>query len=634
MNQKVSRGILLVLAVVLLIGMGYQFMPGMNGLNLGGQKGTPAFTVNGQTVTVEELETMRRGNQVLSSTDTGVMGDDFKTYMVANAIQRKLVEQASSDIKVSRADVNAEVDKVRESNNLKDNKAWTDALQGAGLTDASYREQVRQGLTIQRKADELKKTAPAATEAEAKLYYDLNNDKFMSDPRIVGRQIVLTDEAKAKALLTQLKAGADFAKLATENSTDADTKGRGGALGALENGSPRPVAQVALPAEVGAAAFALPSPGLTDVIKSGGKFYIVKVEKLVPPSVKPFEEAKVDATTAVTEQKQNATLEAWVKGLEKDVKVEFKDANWKVTDPTVATVSGQNIPYSELLNQVVPNDQVASILQQMPAETAAQLVNGMLKPQIVQQLISGYAAPVIAKKLNLALTGNQQQMVAGLVAYGARDVKVTDADIQAFYTQNIKQFESPASATVNEASFKDKNQALAFRTDWKGTGSFTQAATKAGGTVSERGAVTNTEQDATLSPELKTAVFNAKTLKAAGEGSLTDVIKVGERYAVGYVTDLKPTATQPLSAVRSQLEPQVLANKKNAAGQAFLTKQIAELKPVDKLADVLAAQAKRVEAATPKVEVPKTDGTGATKTPATPATPTPATPTPATPADK
>ncbi|ANE44908.1 peptidylprolyl isomerase [Deinococcus puniceus] len=610
---------------MLVVGMAYQFTPNLGSL-FNRQTGTPALKVNGETVTVEDLEALRRGNPVLSSADSGLLGDDFKTYVVAQKARQVLYIQAAKDIDVSRNDVNAEVTKVREQNNLTDNKAWTDALQGAGLTDAAFRKQVRDGLAVQRKVDSIKATAAPATDAEAQLYYTLNKDNFVSDARIVGRQIVVADEAKAKSLLAQVKAGGDFAALATANSTE--NKDRGGALGPLENGAPRPVAQVALPAEVGTAAFALTEGGVTDVIKSGGKFYIVKVEKFLAPAPKPFADAKTDVLTAVNEQKKNAAVEVWGDKLAADMKIEYIDLNWKAEDPTVAKVSGQNIPYSEVIGQVVGNEQFTGLLQQVPAEQAAQLVNGILKPQVVQSLIQGYAARTVAQDQKLALVGTRPELAAALAAYGARDVQVTDSDVQKYYQENLEQFKTPASGTVTEASFKDRAQAVAFRNSWTG-GNFTQAATKAGGTVSERGAVTG--GDGKLGEELNAAVFTATTLKTAGDGSLTDVVQVGTRYSVAYVADLKRATTQPLSAVRAQIEQQVLGTKKNEVGTAFVAKQVAALKPTDNLKTVLAAQEKRVTAAAPKPTTP------ATPTPGTPATPatgsdTPATGTPATPA--
>ncbi|SMB94562.1 peptidylprolyl isomerase [Deinococcus hopiensis] len=611
-NKKVVNVLLGVLALMLVVGMAYQFTPNLGSLFGKKQEGTPALTVNGETVTAEDLESLRRGNQVLSSVTTGPLNDDFKTLVVAQKARQVAMTQAAKGIDVSRADVNAEVQKVREQNQLTDDKAWTDALQGAGLTDSRFRAQVRDQLMVQRKVEELKKTAQPATDAEARLYYDLHPDKFATEARIVGRQIVLDDKAKAAELLKQLKGGADFAALAAANSTDATTKARGGALGPIENGQPRAVAQVALPTEVGTAAFALQQGGLTDVLESGGKFYIVKVEKYLAPGTKPFDQAKADAVTAVNEAKKNAVVERWLTDTERAEKIEATDPNWKTQNPSVASVAGQDIPYSDVVAQIAGNEQFSSLLGQVPAEQAAPLVNNLLKPQVVEQLIAVYAAPKIAAAKKLALTGPRAEIAAALAAYGARDVKVTDSDIQAFYSKNSKEFETPASANVTEVSFTDRAQALAFRQSYSGGDVVTAAATL-GGTVSERGEVApgTAQTPGPLDPALESVVFTGKNFKSAGEGSLSEPLKVGQRFVVAYVTDLKKANVQPLAKVRSQIETQVLNQKKQEAGQAFLAKEVAALKPVNNLKKILADQAKRVAAAEPKKETPKA-GTGST----------------------
>ena len=104
MNKKKLVNVLMgVLALLLVVGMAYQFTPNLGSL-FNKQTGTPALTVNGTTVTVEQLEAAKRGNQVLSSTDTGVLGDDFKTYVVAQQIDQTLVSNAVKD-KIGRAHV-------------------------------------------------------------------------------------------------------------------------------------------------------------------------------------------------------------------------------------------------------------------------------------------------------------------------------------------------------------------------------------------------------------------------------------------------------------------------------------------------------------------------------------------------
>jgi len=615
-NKKVAVPVLsgvfvLVVGVLLLL----NFLPSLRG---GAAQGTPALKVNGTTVTREQLEAIKTRNPVLGSATSGPLGDDFKTLIIDQQIRDTLIGAASADQKIERSVVNAQVTETRSKNNLTENKAWTDALRGAGFSDSSYREYLRTQLAIQAKAKAIQASAPKPTEAQLQLYYQLNAQTFRSDPRIVAREIVVATKARADQLLTQLRGGADFAKLAAANSLE--NKERGGAIGPLENGAPRPVAQVALPTEVGAAAFVRTTGGLTEVVSSGGKFYIVKVEKFLPAAPKPFAEAKAAVSDAVSTELKNQALENWVDGLKKNVKVESVSPDWKYNNPVVATVGTQDIPYAEVVTGVVSNQQFSALLQQQTAEQVAPLVNSFLKPGIVQQLTQQYAAPAIVKAQNLPLVGNRAGLLAGLNAYGARDAKVSDADVQAFYAGNQKNFQTTAKATVSEAVFANKQQALVFRQEFR-SGDFTALASKAGATVSERGSVT--AGDKKLNDALDRAVFAANRLQAAGEGSLSDVTDTSGRYSLAYVSDLVKASVRPLSEVRTSIYDQLLAQKKQAAATAYVAAQMKTVKTQDLLAQVLAAQTKRLATEAPKATTPTAPAGSAT--PATPTT-TPATP--------
>ena len=620
MNKKVAIPVLsgvfiLVVGILLLL----NFLPSLRG---GAAQGTPALKVNGVTVTKEQLEAVRTQNPVLGTATTGALGDDFKTLIIDQQINQTLLKQASADQQIERSVVNAQVTQTRSKNNLTDNKAWTEALRGIGFSDSSYREYVRTSLAVQAKYKAVQAAAPKPTGAQLQLYYQLNPQAYQSDPRIVAREIVVATRAKADQLLTQLKGGADFAALATANSLE--NKERGGAIGPLENGAPRPVAQVALPTEVGAAAFAKTTGGLTDVVASGGKFYIVKVEKVLPAATKPFTEARAAVSDAVSTELKNQALEAWVDGLKKNVKVESISPDWKYHNPVVATVNGQGIPYAEVVTGVVSNQQFGALLQQQNAEQVAPLVNGFLKPGIVQQLTQQYAAPTIVKAQNLPLVGSRAELLAGLNAYGAKDAKVSDADVQAFYAGNQKNFQTTAKATVTEAVFADKQRALTFRQEFR-SGDFTALASKAGATVSERGSVT--AGDKKLNDALDKAVFTANRLQAAGEGSLSDVTDTSGRYSLAYVSDLVKASVRPLSEVRTSIRDQLLAQKKAEAAKAYVAAQMKTVKTQDLLAQVLAAQTKRLAAEAPKTSTPTAPAGSAT-----PGAPVKPTTTPATPA--
>lgn len=318
-KKKAVSGLLIGLSVLLVAGMAYQFTPNVGDL-FNRQSGTPALKVNGRTVTVEEIEAARNGNQALASLNTGVLGDDAKILLTAQMIDRAAILGAVEDVSVERSEIDKRVGEIRSSNQLTDNAAWTDALQRMGTSDAEFRKDMRSQIAFERKSEELLKATPAPDEAELRAYFDLNREQYRTEAQIVGRQIVVSDKAKAGRLLEQVKAGANFAQLATEHSEQ--NKDRGGALAPLEGGSPRPILRAALPTPVADAAFGLGQPGLTGVIESAGKYVIVQVEKVLPSQLKSYEQAKADVTAAVRTQKENAALEKWTDGLRQSAKVE------------------------------------------------------------------------------------------------------------------------------------------------------------------------------------------------------------------------------------------------------------------------------------------------------------------------
>lgn len=604
MNKKNAvNGIMILVSLLMVGGMALTFLPkageSESGPNLvdvvRGEQGKAAIRVNGKPITAERLQSVESSNPSPFSAQGGVLQDDYRTYLVSQIIRQEVMTQAASDINVTRDEVAAEVTKVREQNKLTDDAAWTDALQRVGLSDSEYRTQVHDGLAIQRKTEEIQAAVPAVTEEEMKLYYDLNPTLFQTQARLRGRQIAVDNEAKAKELLAQARSGADFAKLARENSLE--NAENGGALGAVgKDGKLPAVEPVVLPTEVAQAVAALPAAGLTEVVASGGRFYIVQVEEQLPPQTKPYKEVEGEVRTALETSKKAAAVENFLDEQLAAAKIEIVDPAWKYENPTVAEVAGKAIPYSEVVGRVLQNQQLMMMMQSMDSAQLGEMVNGMLKPSVVDSLIREYAAPTIVQQEKIPLVGTRADLASGLVAYGGRDVKVTEADIEAAYEEQKPQFQTPASATLSEATFASKEAAQAFRQSWQG-GDFTADATKAGSTVSERGKVDSASQ--AVAPEVLKAAFTGELRAVSGGISLSAPMQAPDGWKVLAVTDLQPARTLPLEEVRTTLQTNLFNQKQAEAGEAYLSGKVEALKPVNKLEEVLAAQAARVAAATP-----------------------------------
>jgi parvulin-like peptidyl-prolyl isomerase len=102
-----------------------------------------------------------------------------------------------------------------------------------------------------------------------------------NQPQVHTRQIVVADQNSANDLLTQLQNGADFATLATANSTDNATKANGGDMGWYPRG-------VQSSKAIEDAAFGLQQPGqLSSVIQDSAGYHILQLIESDPNRAVP-----------------------------------------------------------------------------------------------------------------------------------------------------------------------------------------------------------------------------------------------------------------------------------------------------------------------------------------------------------
>lgn len=133
------------------------------------------------------------------------------------------------------------------------------------------------------------------TDAEVRRAYETDKERFRTPERVKVRHILLkttgkapAEEAKIKAraedLLKQLKGGADFAKLAKENSEDTGSAVKGGDLDWIVRG------QTVKPFEE--AAFSMKPNDISEPIKTEYGYHIIQVLDKQQAKLKGFEEAR------------------------------------------------------------------------------------------------------------------------------------------------------------------------------------------------------------------------------------------------------------------------------------------------------------------------------------------------------
>lgn len=196
--------------------------------------------------------------------------------------------------------------KDAEDSNIGDTKEIKDAV-----------NDFRKTLLVQELASRLTKTV-AATEDDARTYYDANKARFAEPIKWTVSQIVVADEATAKSVLVQVLQGGDFAQIARSQSKDSS---------ASEGGKLKPFITGKAPFEAMQTAIAnLEEGGVSGVFKGPDGYYIVKVDSKTGGAIKPFEDIKKDLTYGLTLQKQQGIILNHLKELAEKNKPEYNKA--------------------------------------------------------------------------------------------------------------------------------------------------------------------------------------------------------------------------------------------------------------------------------------------------------------------
>lgn len=165
------------------------------------------------------------------------------------------------------------------------------------------------------------------TEEDMKLYYKIHSDEFRTLETVRARHILIVyDKAgsedlkkkakeKAEALLKRVKAGDDFAKLASEYSDDPDSKTKGGDMGFFSKGRMIP--------DFEKAAFSLKPGEVSDVVETQAGFHIIKLEGKKESVLEPYESVKDKVRDKVFAEFKKARVDEFAEKAMKDAGVEL-----------------------------------------------------------------------------------------------------------------------------------------------------------------------------------------------------------------------------------------------------------------------------------------------------------------------
>jgi peptidyl-prolyl cis-trans isomerase C len=283
--------------------------------------------VNGKDITRAQLD---QAKKIILANKPGLqipplLQKEFETQALNQLISSELLLQASQELDIKDLDKQAE-DKLAEiKKRFPDQKVYAAELQKIGVDEKGLLESTRRDLAIAYLVNA--KIAPEVkvSEEEIKKFYDQNPDKFRQEEQVRASHILIgvddkarTEEKraareKAEKLHRELVNGADFARLAKENSTCPSSK-QGGDLGYFGRGRMVP--------QFEQAAFALQPGGLSDIVETRFGYHIIKVTDRKKAETIPLSATREKIENYLRGQKTNAAIEAFVGEARKNAKID------------------------------------------------------------------------------------------------------------------------------------------------------------------------------------------------------------------------------------------------------------------------------------------------------------------------
>jgi peptidyl-prolyl cis-trans isomerase C len=232
-------------------------------------------------------------------------------------------ESVTRNIAVSDGDVDARAAEIRKQ--FPSDQVFQQTLEQQHMTEAEFRDDVRQGLRITGLIDaELSARAPVTAEQVNQFYA---SNSFEQKERVRASHILIAvpenadaatkEAARAKAteILNQVKGGADFAELAKQYSQDPGSGPRGGDLDYFERG------QMVGPFEE--AAFAL-APGQTsELVESRFGYHIIKVVDKQAARTIPLEEVRGRIEEYLRDQNREQQTQVFIDALRTKAQIEI-----------------------------------------------------------------------------------------------------------------------------------------------------------------------------------------------------------------------------------------------------------------------------------------------------------------------
>ena len=191
------------------------------------------------------------------------------------------------------------------------------------------------------------------TDEQIATYYEANKAQYVTKGESQFAHIQVANEAEAQAIEQQLKSGADFVTLAKEKSLDKLSATKGGDLGWAKAGT--------FPAEFEKAANAWQVGQVSQPVKMGNEYHIIKVLDRKPETALPLEKVKENIVNTLRHELVGAEYSTLTRNMATSA---YENAGSLEEVAKVAGVEVQTTPMftRETLPEALKSDAVTKVL--------------------------------------------------------------------------------------------------------------------------------------------------------------------------------------------------------------------------------------------------------------------------------
>ena len=280
--------------------------------------------VNGEPVRKTEFDRVLRNIELSNGPVPPERRDEVLRGVLDQLITYTLMTQEAKARKITVTD--AEVDnRIKQMRGGVNDAEFKKALDSRKMSLEQLRTDAQIQLTIEKMMQAQVAGLAAATDAEAREFYDKNPEKFKQQETVRASHILLRVDAKApesargeartriEGLLKRARSGEDFAALAKEHSDDGSAA-QGGDLGYFERGAMVP--------PFSQAAFSLKPGEISDVVTTDFGLHIIKVADRKASSTVPYEQVSGRIVEFLSSQKKQEHARQFIEDARKRAQIE------------------------------------------------------------------------------------------------------------------------------------------------------------------------------------------------------------------------------------------------------------------------------------------------------------------------